>query len=160
MTEFQKALAGTILGATIALIGTLYATNRNAEKEYNSEMRQKLESVVAGAVRSNKCFDLWVTEGREPKDCVEQEPLWKAISLTELYFPELKEALVAFQRELLMGKVELERCEIMAPKPTKKQIKARNTCALAAYDKYNPSGRLEAVFKAAKTLLPKFREGK
>lgn len=160
MTEFQKAIAGTVLGAVIALTGTLYSINRTVEKEFNTEMRQKVELVIAGAVRSNKCFDLWVTEGQEPKDCVEQEPLWKAISLTELYFPELKEPLLAFQSELLAGKVELERCEIVAKKPTMKQIVARNDCALAAYNKFNPSKKLEAVFDAAKSVLPKFREGK
>lgn len=160
MKEFQKAIAGTVLGAAIALAGTLYSINRTVEKDYNTEMRQKIEQVLAGAVRSNKCFDLWVAEGREPKDCIEQEPLWKAISLTELYFPELKESLLAFQSELLAGKVELERCERVAEKPTMKQMLKRNDCALAAYEKFNPSKKLEAVFEAAKTVLPKFREGK
>lgn len=160
MTEFQKAIAGTVLGAVIALTGTLYSIYRTVEKDYNTEMRQKIEQVISGAVRSNKCFDLWVTEGREPKDCIEQEPLWKAISLTELYFPEIKESLLEFQSELLAGKVELERCEPIEKKPTMKQIVKRNDCALAAYDKFNPSKKLEAVFEAAKTVLPKFREGK
>lgn len=158
MNDFIKALAGTLLGAAIALFGTYYSTNRAANKEYKAELRQKLELLMAGAVRSNKCFDIFVIERVEPKDCVEQEPLWRAITLTELYFPELRMELIEFQKELLDGKVELVACELDTKKPTRKQLEARDACAIKAYEKYNPSGKLEILFNKAKTLLPRLQE--
>jgi hypothetical protein len=158
MGDFAKVITSTLLGAVIALFGTYYTINSTAHKEHRAELRQKLESLVAGVVRSNKCFDIWVIERVEPKDCVEQEPLWRSITLTELYFPELRTELIEFQKELLDGKAELMACEIGAKSLTKKQLEARDACAMKVYEKYNPSGKLETLFNKTKIVLPRLQE--
>lgn len=158
MNDFAKAIAGTLVGASIALFGTWYSTNRTAERDYRTELRQKIEALMAGAVRSNKCFDTLVLSGSEPKDCEEQEPLWKAITLTELYFPEMKPELTAFQEELLNAKVALLTCEPSRGLATHEAQDKRDVCAGKVYEKFNPSGKLEALFNKAKTLIPRLTE--
>lgn len=154
MNDFLKLTASTLLGASIAFFGTWYSTNQTAENNYQTELRQKIEILMAGAVRSNKCFDTLVISGVEPKDCDEQEPLWKAITLAELYFPDLVPEITGFQEELLNAKVALLTCEPARGPITQKAKDKRDVCAQKVYQTFNPSGKLKELFDKAKTSLP------
>jgi hypothetical protein len=158
MSDFWKTIAATFIGAVIAFFGTWYSATHTAAKEYKAEMRGKLEQLMAGVVRSNKCFDTLVLSGTEPKDCEEQEPLWKSITLTELYFQNIIPEMTEFQQELLDAKVALLVCEPDLRKPSQKNKENRDICANKVYEKFNPSGRLEKIFKKAKEELPRLSQ--
>lgn len=157
MHEFIKAISGTVLGAAIALSGTVYTTTKMAEKERKADLRNRLEMLISGAVRSDRCYQIFVLNKEEPKDCEEQEPLWKAITLSELYFYELKPEMIEFHRTLLEGKAELHGCRPLINRKEKDGKLDWDECALRAYETYDTSSRLAAIFEKAKPIMERLR---
>lgn len=99
-----------ILGATIALIGT-YATNYSAaQKDYQAERRQKLETLVADLFESEQCeFD---TERRSTpiERCSTRAPEDQSIAYAKLYFPEMYRPVMKYQEDLARRDLDFTTC--------------------------------------------------
>ena len=129
MRDFALAISGVLVGGLMTLGGTVLQAKLAAAAEARVELRGKLELLLQVHESNFSCHTEFMASGELSNDCVADRHANRAISLAQIYFPDLVDSLRTYSRATL------------------KAGTARSECA-TAHSGRTDSARLDACIEA------------
>ncbi len=115
MRDFALAISGVLVGGLITLGGTFLQAKLSADKEGKAELRTKLELLLQAHHADLGCHMYFLSDGEYPTRCDEGQFGWRAMALSNIYFPDLTPALAAFNDASAKGRAARQQCDIDHP---------------------------------------------
>jgi len=145
MRDFVLALSGSVVGGLLALTGAFMQARLAAEKDARAELRGKLELLMEKHYADAQCNLEYLELGTERADCSQTQLGWKALTLANLYFPEMIEPLDKYGDIVTARQVARQFCDNNFPDKGPK----RADCVRDALRKHKTDAQEGAIAAAA-----------
>ena len=147
MAELRTALWSSALGGVIALGGVLAASWLSSKNDLRSDRREKLEQVMEQALKLQACTSSLI-EGQEAS-CDDNQGQFRLVTLSYLYFPELKRPAGVYSSTYLKFKHDASRCH------ARSDAAANENGKIDCLDKLTSSSKLPDAFQHLATSIEK-----
>jgi hypothetical protein len=107
-------MIGTVIGGLISLGSTWYTNYGASQKDYATERRQKLETLVMDLFTAEACTNKDLL-GEAPGDaCEASTSAYRSMAYAKIYFPELYKSVSQFQVEQAQFQLDFAKCMLEA----------------------------------------------
>jgi len=154
MKEALAPLAGTIVGGLIATGTTVFTNYGTYQKDYQTERRQKLETVIADVFDADACTNRMIQGETVNEACEAGTAGYQSMAYTKMYFPDLYPSVSAFQ--VMHAKLRKKMLECMSMEKSfdaLSQAQRRLLCLDENFkDPMRKEGQIDAIVNKAREV--------